>query len=186
MNTNKVKAEKIQKETKPSTTIGKEIKEWVKSAAVAIVILLILNIFFFSARVDGESMAPTLSHRDRLIVNRLAYLNETPQYGDIVVFYCEPKGYTLIKRVIGLPGDKIEITDGEVYRNGSKLDESAYIDCLTNGNISTVVDEGKVFVLGDNRPDSADSRYAQIGQIPFENIKGKVLVRLFPNPKIPK
>lgn len=182
VNTSKVVTEEINS----TTTVKNEIIEWIKSAVIALIVLLFLNVFFFSARVDGESMSPTLSNGDRLIVSRLSYFNSTPKYGDIIVFYCETKGYTLIKRVIGLPGDTIEIKDGEVFRNGSKLDESAYIDVATNGNISTTVEEGKVFVLGDNRPDSADSRYAQIGQVPFENIKGKVLIRLFPNTGIPK
>lgn len=166
------------------TTVGKEIKEWIKSAAIALVLFFFINIFFFAARVDGESMEPNFYHGDRLIVNRLAYKDKLPEYGDVVIFYCETKGYTLIKRVIGLPGDKIEIKDGAVYRNGSKLDESAYISCETNGNISTTVEEGHIFVLGDNRPDSADSRYAQIGQIDMKDVKGQPILRLYPNPCI--
>lgn len=167
-----------------STTVVKEIIEWIKAAAIALFVFLIINIFLFPARVDGDSMLPNFEHGDRLIVNRLAYKDKVPEYEDIVIFYCETKNYTLIKRVIGVPGDQIEIKDGKVYRNGTELNESRYLSCETIGNINTIVEEGHVFVLGDNRPDSADSRYAEIGQIPLTEIKGKVLLRLFPNPKI--
>lgn len=179
-NTETKTTEKKDKVTS-TTTIKGEIKEWAKSAILALIVVVFINIFFFSARVDGESMAPNLSHGDRLIVNKLAYVNKLPDYEDIVVFYSETKGYILIKRVIGLPGDLIEIKDGCVYRNGTLLDESAYLDVETNGLISVTVEENKIFVLGDNRPESADSRYAQIGQIDMSDVKGKVIVRTFPN-----
>ena len=175
------------KNIQENVSVASEIKEWIKSALIAIAIFFIINVFFFAAKVDGASMEPNFHDGDRLIIQRQHYTTDKlPQYGDVVIVYCETKGYTIIKRVIGLPGDKIEIKDGEVYRNGTKLDESAYLDVETCGEINTTVEDGHIFVLGDNRPDSADSRYAQIGQISLDNIKGKALCRVFPNPTIIK
>lgn len=174
--------DKASKESNSSlTTLKNEIFEWAKAAFFAIIFFIILNIFLFPAKVDGGSMLPNYVDGDRLLVSRLAYTNSLPKYGDVVIFYSETKRYTLIKRVIGLPGDQIEIKDGKVFRNGTKLDESDYINIETNGDMNVIVEAGHVFVLGDNRPDSADSRYAEVGQVDIAEIKGKVIFRIFPN-----
>lgn len=165
------------------TTVKTEILSWIKTGIIAFILFLILNFFILTARVDGASMEPNFSNGDTLIVNRLAYKNTLPQYSDIIVFDCETKGAYLIKRVIGLPGDHIEIKDGKVYRNEVELNEQEYISCETNGNIDEIIKDNHIFVMGDNRPNSADSRIPQVGQIKIEDIKGKVQVRLFPNPQ---
>ncbi|MDO4869497.1 MAG: signal peptidase I [Bacillota bacterium] len=133
--------------------------------------------------VKGESMEDTLHDGNYLILNRMAYKMHSPERGDIVVFPSElDGGKLLIKRVIGVGGDVVE-TDGlETSVNDSKLDEP-YIKSSTFGDglmETWTVPEGKVFVMGDNRDNSADSRQANVGFIDEDDIIGKVAVRLFP------
>lgn len=161
--------------------IKKEITEWIKAAIFALIFYIIINVFIFSARVDGASMYPTLNDDDFLISLK-GIINNDYKYGDIVVFSVESRDYLLIKRIIGLPGDHIEIKQGNVYRNGTKLNEP-YIDVETDGDINQIIEEGNYFVLGDNRGNSADSRVPEIGQIGAEDIKGKILFRLYPLPE---
>lgn len=167
--------------------LKKEILSWVQAGIITLVIYLFINAFVFTARVDGPSMLPTFTHGDLIFVNRVAYtlMSDLPEYEDIIVFKSETRGYEIIKRVIGLPGDHIEIKDGKVYRNGSLLQES-YLDSeiVTEGDIDEIIQEGHIFVLGDNRPNSADSRVPDIGQVSMKDVKGKVFIRMIPNFKI--
>ena len=109
-----------------------------------------------------------------------------PEYGDIIVFdaaiyTAEGEGKKLIKRVIGLPGDVLEIKGGLVYRNGKALQEEYVYGQLTPGEmIPTTVSKGCIFVMGDNRPTSLDSRDPAIGQVPLADIMGRVDLRLYP------
>ena len=185
---NKEKINNEKRNEKIDLDIKEEIMSWIKAGVVTLIFYLFVNIFVFTARVDGPSMLPTFEHGDLILVNRIAYtLNETslPEYEDIVIFTNKSRGYELIKRVIGLPGDHIEIKDGEVYRNGTLLSE-VYLDESihpngTEGNIDEIVKEGHIFVMGDNRANSADSRYEEIGQINMSDVKGKVFLRMIPN-----
>ena len=155
--------------------------DWMSSIITALVVVAIL--FAFVCRVvsvDGESMTNTLQDGDRLLITSQY---NTPAYGDIVVVNREGAA-PLIKRVIGLPGDRISIEkrSGIVYRNGKPLDEPYTRDGFTPTNGMTdeiTVPEGQLFVLGDNRGDSLDSRW--LGPISADNVVGKVLVRLMPN-----
>ncbi|MBQ9860335.1 MAG: signal peptidase I [Clostridia bacterium] len=155
--------------------------DWMSSVITALVVVAIL--FAFVCRVvsvDGASMTNTLQHGDRLLIT--SFYN-TPAYGDVVVIN-RVGDAPLIKRVIGLPGDRISIAEGEgvVYRNGKPLDEPYTRDGFTptNGMRDEItVPEGQLFVLGDNRGDSLDSRL--IGTISMDNVVGKALVRLMPN-----
>lgn len=170
-----------------------ELFDWLCSIFSAILCFVI--IFALLARVitvDGESMVPTLQDQQRLIVSDLFY---TPQYGDIVILYADKlynysnstAGKPIVKRVIGLPGDKIKIdfVKGIVYRNGEALDEP-YTNTLTNlpenfpNNQEVTIEEGKVFVLGDNRNASKDSRSNEIGQVDMRYIMGKAYLRIWP------
>ncbi|WAA13620.1 signal peptidase I [Fervidibacillus halotolerans] len=162
-----------------------EIWEWIKIFIIAAILTAIIRFFLFTPIVvDGESMMPTLEDNDRMIVNKLSYLIGEPKRFDIIVFHApEKKDY--IKRIIGLPGDHIEYKNDTLYINGQKYDEP-YLDKykkeLVGGTLtepfSIVVPEGHVFVMGDNRRYSKDSRH--IGPIPMENVLGKANIIYWP------
>jgi len=166
-------------------SIRKEVFEWLKSIAFAVIIAILIKTFLFNTTyVLGYSMYPTLHERDRLFTNKIIYKISSPKRGDIVVLKApdDPtKDY--IKRVIGIEGDTVEIIDGKVYVNGEQYIED-YIseDAYTYSYENSVwkVEKGYVFVLGDNRNKGAskDSRY--LGLIPIDSIKGKAVYRYFP------
>lgn len=161
------------------------LKELVVTLVLAIVIAAVLKFFIIdSCRILSESMASTLVTNDRIIVFKLAYHFEEPERGDIIIF--EPpeemdEGADFIKRIIGLPGEIVEVKAGEgVYINGSFLEES-YINEIPSYNFGPVtVPENSYIVFGDNRNRSADSHYWSYPFISFEDIDGKALFRYFP------
>lgn len=177
----------MEEQNTAKKSIGREILEWVACIVVAVVITLILRNFVFTlVRVDGSSMDPTLENGQRLVMIRLGY---TPEKGDIVVV--DPDNGSAapyIKRIIGMPGDVLQFEtniSGEVslYINGEKQEEAYISSKLYPGNIGKgmyTVPEEHVFVMGDNRPNSKDSRDATVGFIPFENILGSASFRLWP------
>ncbi|MBA4543375.1 MULTISPECIES: signal peptidase I [Thermoactinomyces] len=128
--------------------------------------------------VNGTSMQPTLQDGDRLLVNRFAFVLDQPKVGEVITFR-DPSDHHrfLVKRVIGVPGDTIEIRNGQLYRNGKKVHE-AYTDCpIEDGNFGPIrVKRGTVFVMGDNRHRyaSRDSRYSSVGLVPDDLLDGKV------------
>lgn len=138
-------------------------------------------------RVPSESMVPTLQPGDRVLVNKLAYLMAEPRSGDLVFFENpDVEGELVIKRVVGLPGDEISVRDGVVFVNGERRDES-YVDYrLTDGSFygPETVPKGHVFVMGDNRYNSLDSRY--FGPIPEDELLGEVSRRLWPPDRVGK
>lgn len=180
------KEENHKNETNKSkkTTFIQELKEWTKTIFVALIIFLIINIFIVNVKVEGLSMYPTYNENDFLIVNKIAYKKDNPAFGDNIVFETSRKGHLLIKRVIGLPNDKIVIKDNRVYRNDSLLNEEYIKDGLTNGDLELIVPEDCYFVLGDNRLNSLDSRSPLIGVVKKEDIIGRVFVRVFPKPSV--
>jgi signal peptidase I len=151
---------------------------WTLILSVAIAVG-VRTFFFAPYEVHGESMFPTLEGNELLIVNKWVYKVKKPEYGDIVVFHYSEQHRNLIKRVIGLPGDRIEVKDGKVYRNGKMLHES-YINGPMNRfqTISAVVPDGALFVMGDNRNQSFDSR--EIGPVRMEDVVGKTDVIILP------
>ncbi len=160
---------------------GSWLREFVRSFLPAILIVAFINLFIAQPRtVDGRSMEPTLYDGNRLIVELLSYRFAEPERGDIVMLRIT-EGQTsraLVKRVIGLPGDTVEIYDGSVYINGEKLDEP-YVSASTDGIMTAMlIPDGQYFVMGDNRPVSNDSRY--FGTIPYQDIIGHVLIRYWP------
>lgn len=179
-----------EKAESSDNTVIKEILDWAKHIAVAVAIGLLL-VFFVVQRneVVGSSMVPNLNEDDQLLVQKISRLfSGGIGYEDIITInadglYNRPLSEkNIIKRVIGIPGDKIDIEDGEVYRNGIKLDER-YLDPVTtderNEKYSHVVlDDDEFYVLGDNRPVSLDSR--TFGPITRDRIIGEVLFRILP------
>ncbi|MBC3898370.1 signal peptidase I [Acetobacterium malicum] len=157
-----------------------ELKEWIQSAVIAIVLAFIIKMFLFDfVMVQGSSMFPTLVEGDRLIVNKIGYTIGEPDYGDIVILsYSDSVEY--VKRVIGKGGDTIEIKDMVVYRNGEPLSED-YINTDPYEDFSEVtVPTGTYFVMGDNRANSSDSRYSSLGFVERDAIDGKVIFRIWP------
>ncbi len=164
----------------------KSIFEFAKTLIVAIIIALLITSFFKPTLVKGYSMYPTIQPNNYLIINKIPYMQGTPQYGDIIVFkahiaYEGGEEKDLIKRVIGLPGDSIEVLDGTVFRNGEPLEEPYIYGGVTPGDMASVtVSENSIFVMGDNRPVSLDSRDPSLGEISMDTILGKAALRLFP------
>lgn len=162
-----------------------EALEWIRSIIAAIVIALVIKTFVFNTTyVLGNSMYPTLHERDRLFALKVPLYFNGPNRGDIIVLEAPDspeKDY--IKRVVGISGDTVEIEDGEVYLNGEVLEED-YLEgnpytYIYNDSI-WVVQEGDVFVLGDNREEGAskDSRY--FGTISLDAVKGITDFRYYP------
>jgi signal peptidase I len=161
-----------------------QVREWVESIVIAIILAIVIKAFVFeTVLVDGSSMLPTLRDRDRLAVNKIGYRLGGPQCGDIVVFeYFADPSLIFIKRVIGVEGDRVEVRDHRVYLNGTELDEP-YINERPLGNFpEVVVPPNTVFVLGDNRNDSRDSRFSDVGFVPLDNVRGEAVLRMWPFP----
>ncbi len=164
----------------------KDLLIWLKDFAIAIVIAFLVVQVVKPTIVKQTSMEPNFHSNDYLFIYKLAYkLGNEPDRGDVIVFKSNLKTDTgdhklLIKRVIGKPGDKILIQDGKVYINDKENDQSFTKDNHTYGFVDTVVPKGKVFVLGDNRDVSEDSRSEFVGMVPEKDIIGKVIIKIFP------
>ena len=159
-----------------------EIKDWVVSILIAIVLAMFIRYFIVELYlVEGPSMRPTLLHGERLVVNKFIYYFKTPQRGEIIVFrYPRDPSRDFIKRVIGVPGDTVEVRDGKVFRNGEQLDESYTLEVTRGGMPTSKVPEGHLFVMGDNRNNSEDSRSRAVGFVPYEMVKGKAVMVFWP------
>lgn len=186
------------------------VLEWIVTIAIALIFsLFILANVLSLTQVKEESMHPTFNENDKIIVYKLGYFFDEPERGDVVIldknihergiidniihevrdikdniiyrFTGTIEKNILIKRVVGVYGDIIDIRDGQLYVNGQRLEE-AYIhgQTVANSNISYPIEvpKGKVFVLGDNRENSLDSR--DLGFIDLESLKGKAVFRVFP------
>lgn len=166
------------------------MKEWIKDIIIAIVIALVVVQFIKPTIVKQSSMEPNFYENDYLFVSKQSYTFSEPKRGDVVVVHSsllqgDGEEKLLIKRVIGLPGEKIDITGGKVYINGKELVEDYTKEGYTNGEIvGLVIPEGKVFCMGDNRRVSIDSRSPDVGCIDINEIVGKVFLRLYPFNKI--
>lgn len=165
----------------------KEIIEWAKTIIASVLAALLITTFALPTIVYGTSMAPTLDSYDLLLINKLSYKTREPVRGDIIVFRNESVGKNMVKRIIGIEGDTVEINNGIVFVNGSELEE-IYIDDedITSRDLKVIVPRDKIFVLGDNRNDSRDSRNREIGPVGEDVIVGKAYFRLFPFSKVGK
>jgi len=161
--------------------------EWILAIGLALLLFLVLRMYVFRvATVSGSSMMPTLSDGDRLILNRAAVVFSELRVGDIVAYPYpgNPSEYH-IKRVIGVYGDIVDFDplNGRFIVNDMPLDDAfSYELILSGGNVGfpITVEEGRLFVLGDNRNGSKDSRYSTVGTIASEDIIGRVLLRIWP------
>ena len=164
--------------------VGEALVAWFKTlVSAAVYATLIVTFGFQVARVEGQSMAPTLEDQDRLIVNKLAYRLHDPQIGDIVMLYypIDPDK-SFVKRIIGEPGDQIRIVDGRVYRNEVPINDSYVPEDFRSHDDwgPEVIPEGYYFVMGDHRNNSSDSRHWRF--VPKKYIIGKVQLRWWPLP----
>jgi signal peptidase I len=165
-----------------SLNLGEEIKDWVVSILIAVVLAFFIRYFIVELyMVEGPSMRPTLVNSERLVVNKFIYRFKTPEKGDVVVFrYPRDPSRDFIKRVIGVAGDTIEIKDGRVFLNGQLLNEP-YILEKTRGSFAAVtVPPGHIFVMGDNRNNSEDSRFRDVGFVSLDLLKGKAVMVFWP------
>ena len=183
-----VKIKDVKKVLTPDELKRKNTREWIKDIGIAAIIAIIFLQLITPTLVREHSMENTLRENDYVIVSRRHYswLGNDLQRGDIIVFSSELTtglGFkkVLVKRVIALPGDTISITAGKVYVNGEEQDQSFTKDGYTASGLSEVtVPEGHIFVMGDNRQNSTDSRNTSVGFVDINRVRGKVVFRLFP------
>lgn len=185
--------EKLEKsESSSENSIIDEILEWIESFVFAIFVVLLIFIFLFRVvLVSGPSMNPTLNDGDRLIIS---HLNYTPEKGDIVVLNSEGLNKTIIKRCIGTAGDtvRVDYNTNSVFVNNENVPQD-YINeemsvlsifdskyCIENGVYEYVVPDGKIFVMGDNRNHSTDSRSPYVDFVDLDDVLGKAIFRIMP------
>lgn len=169
-----------------------ELWEWIKALIIAVLLAALIRYFLFAPIVvDGLSMMPTLHDQDRMIVNKLSYQIGEPERFDIIVFHA-PENKDYIKRVIGLPGDTIEYRNDTLYVNGKAYEEpylEEYKQQVIDGPLTDpftleekigrdTVPDGHIFVMGDNRRFSKDSRH--IGTVPIDEVLGKTNLIYWP------
>ena len=154
------------------------IKDILETLILSVLLFVGINQISARIKVDGISMKPTLQDGEFVIVNKLAYRFGEPQFGDVIIFhYPRNPDQDYIKRVIGLPGDSVRISNGSVIVNGETIDEP-YIAAPPNYNSVWEVPQDSIFVLGDNRNQSSDSH--NWGPVPLENVIGKALLIYWP------
>ncbi|HAV10777.1 MAG TPA: signal peptidase I [Dehalococcoidia bacterium] len=160
----------------------KYIRDIIVTVIIAIVIFTILQISIGGFKVYGQCMAPNVQHNDYLMLNKIAYYFGEPMRGDVIVFQSPREPQTnLLKRIIGLPGESIEIANGNVYINGIMLNEPYIMEQPRYTYPKEIVPENRYFVLGDNRNNSADSHTGFT--VPKENIIGKAWFNYWPPPE---
>ena len=155
--------------------------EVLESVAIAVVLAVIIRVFLFQPFfIPSESMAPTLTEGDRIIVSKIHYRLGSPKRGEIVVFkYPVNPEKDFIKRVIGLPGETLEIRESKLYINGEFVEQPFLPPGLSYGSYGPVtIPQGQYFMMGDNRNNSEDSRFW--GMLPKENVIGKTLLIYWP------
>ncbi len=171
---------------KINMAVVKEVLTW--TVEIALTLLLAFTFVYFvglRTSVVGQSMAETLNSGDEILVNRFVYKVTNPKPNDIIVFLPNgnEKSHYYVKRVIAVPGDTVLIQNGTVYVNGEAFDEEISVDSIEDAGLAEeeiTLGTDEYFVLGDNRNNSEDSRYANIGNIKKEYIIGKAWFRTSP------
>lgn len=179
-----------RRKRKINTGLLKEIAVWAGEILLTNAAAVILVSFFgFRVSVVGPSMSPTLESGEQVLVNRFVYKLFDPKQNDLVVFLPNgnEKSHYYVKRVIALPGDTVQVKDGVVYVNGEPFDEKVKVAAIENALMAAdeiTVGEDEYFVLGDNRNNSEDSRYASIGNVKKEYMIGEAWMIAYPWSKI--
>lgn len=160
-------------------TTGQKLWDFFSPLIFGVIAVIIIRTFIITPiRVDGSSMVPTLVNNERMLVTRYERFFKLPEYGQVVICHFDLLNEQVVKRVVGKEGDVIELRAGMLYRNGEAVDEP-YIKRPTTMNFGPVtVAEDSVFVMGDNRPESHDSRIE--GSIPRKNVLGNVVTVFYP------
>lgn len=182
------------KENQKMSLFAKELFSWIKMLVIAVVIAMFINfVILFNGTVPSGSMVPTIDDPSRIIGIRLAYLFEEPERGDVIIFkYPDDPTQNFVKRIIGLPGETVEIIDGKVYisKDGDQIEyplDESYLEVEPTGSFGPyVVPEGSYFVIGDNRNDSWDSRYWTNTFVTADAILGKTVVQYWPEVRLIK
>lgn len=177
-------AKKEKKDETPRGRFHSELFDWGEALLISLTVVILVFVFFVRIiSVDGHSMVPTLQDQDQLLVSNIAY---TPKKGDIVVLTKDSfLPVPIVKRVIATEGDEVNVDyeTGEVSVNGAVLEET-YIAELTQEKgdmrFPQIVPEGCIFVMGDNRNNSTDSRWEMLGMVDTRYILGKVICRIYP------
>ncbi|MGI6094299.1 MAG: signal peptidase I [Lachnospiraceae bacterium] len=177
-----------EKKKKIGNTVLRELWEYIKMIIIVVLVVYVVNnVLLINAQIPSESMEKTIMTGDRIFGNRLAYLNSKPERFDVVIFrYPDNEEQLFIKRVIGLPGETLNIIDGKVYVDGSDtpLDDSFIPEAAVGSYGPYEVPEGCYFMLGDNRNYSKDSRFWINTYVKEDQILGKAVLRYFPSVKI--
>ena len=160
----------------------KQLVELLKSVIIAIIAaLLIITFVFETVRVDGYSMNPTLNNNDRLIVEKVTYYFRQPEPGDIVVIkYPANTEEKFIKRVVAVQGNTVEIKNNTLYINGIAKKENYILEDTMSDFSKVTVPQGTIFVMGDNRNNSRDSRYPDVGFVSTSLVVGRAVLRIYP------
>lgn len=172
------------------SVFGSILREWpilLIEVIVAVLLgFLLITFGFEKTTVSGNSMDPILKDGDTVVVSKIAYAVFSPSRNDVIVYRQEGKehSYNSVKRVIGLPGEKILIEDGKIYIDGEPYEEINGVDPMVSGGIAEeeiTLEKGEYFVLGDNRNQSEDSRYSSVGMVKKKEIVGKAWIRTSPS-----
>lgn len=156
-----------------------ELVDWLKTLVIALAVVLVMHFFVFNlSTVEGHSMEPTLTEKEWLYVNKFVYLVGKPKVGDVVILNEPGTGDNekkfLVKRIVGVAGDRIEVFDKHLYRNGEQVDEPYTDTLIEDMNYGpAVVEEDSYFVMGDNRHARASLDSREFGSVPDELIRGR-------------
>lgn len=169
-----------------------EVGRW--AISILVVVILAYSIVTFgvqSVTMIGQSMDPALTNQDVVLINKQAYTFDEPQRYDIVAFKLkeDTEGYFNIKRIIGLPGEKVQIKNGHIFINGDVVSDLPFDDLIMTEGLAideVSLGEDEYFLMGDNCNNSEDSRYVNIGNISMKEISGKVFFRVSPRGKFGK
>ena len=179
-----------RRKKKINFAVVKEVLSWTVEIALTLLIAFTF-VYFIGLRtsVVGQSMSKTLNGGDQILVNRFVYKVTDPKTNDIIVFLPNgnEKSHYYVKRVIGVPGDTVQIKNGAVYVNGKAFDEETDVSSIEDAGLAAeeiTLGADEYFVLGDNRNHSSDSRVASVGVLTRDMLIGRAWVRIYPFNKI--